>query len=73
MPRPCIWPRSEHTRCEQMAQRGQLCAEHVTKVQGQIGSWDCAWPGCVRTAWDKAGLCAFHMQVAQVAGSLEWA
>jgi hypothetical protein len=29
-----------------------------------MGSWDCAWPGCTRTAWDKKGLCSFHSMVA---------
>jgi hypothetical protein len=70
MAKACIWPRSEYTRCERAAQRGQLCSEHLTRVQGQAGSRDCAWPGCIRTVWDQRGLCSFH---ARVAGNLEWA
>jgi hypothetical protein len=64
MPNPCVWPTSERTRCEQVCQEGQLCAEHLKRVRNQVGSWDCAWPGCVRTAWDKKGLCSFHTKVA---------
>lgn len=63
MPNPCIWPTSQHTRCERAAREGQLCSDHHARVRGQAGSWDCAWPGCVRTAWDKGGLCSFHRDV----------
>jgi len=36
----------------------------VSLVRHNVGTLNCAWPGCTRRAWDRKGLCSFHWKVA---------
>ena len=52
-----------HPNAGRREQHGRLCTDHLKRVQELVGTRDCAWPGCLRQAWDRAGACSFHRQV----------
>lgn len=68
----CVWPIHYGVPCRKPCAdgQGQVCLEHAHRVRAQIGTGDCAWPGCQRGVWDRKGLCSFHAQVAD--GSLAY-
>ena len=60
----CVWPANYRNSCQQAALLGRTCPQHMTLVVCRAGTLDCAWPGCIRRAWDRKGLCSFHWKVA---------
>jgi hypothetical protein len=63
MRKGCVWPFNCQRPCGSPAQHGRLCTDHLKRVQEMVGTRGCAWPGCARPAWDRAGACSFHRQV----------
>ena len=60
----CVWPTDYRNTCRHPASFGHTCRDHMTLVRRNVGTLNCAWPGCIRRAWDRKGLCSFHWKVA---------